>query len=274
MSEYLEVCEKAVRRGGALLVERIGKVAVREKGRADLVTEADIASQELVRSTLRESFPDHSLMSEEDPIGGAAATPTEYRWILDPLDGTTNYVHGVPHFAVSLALERRGELLVGAVYDPMADECFIAVRGGGAFLNGKPIRTSGIAKLSEALVAVGFPTVVQRDSPDLLLFNEAVMRCQAMRRTGSAALNMAYVAAGRFDASWACGTKLWDVAAGILLIREAQGAVTSLATVAGVLGEVPTMAAASDPLLSELLAVAGLVSIRPRGFISGTLPFA
>jgi myo-inositol-1(or 4)-monophosphatase len=264
MSDYFKVCEAAVRRAGALLLERIGRVGIREKGRADLVTDADIAAQELVRETLRAAFPDHWLVSEEDPASTAARA--EYRWILDPLDGTTNYAHQVPHFATSLALERQGELLVAAVYDPTADECFMAARGEGAFLNGAPLRTSGVTKLSQALVAVGFPAVVGPQSPDLVLFNAAVLQCQAMRRMGSAALNLAYVAAGRFDGSWACETKIWDVAAGILLVREAGGAVTSLTAEGRTLGPAPVMTAASQPLLDELLAVAGSASLLPAWF--------
>ena len=155
--------------------------------------------------------------------GQPATARAEYRWIVDPLDGTTNFVHGVPHYCVSLALERNGELLVGAVYDPLLEECFTAAAGQGAWLNGRPIHTSQVSLLSEALAAVGFPPKVTRDSPDLLLFLEMVCRCQAIRRTGSSALNLCYLAAGRFDLYWSYSTNIWDVAAGVLILREAGG---------------------------------------------------
>jgi len=227
-SSYSDVCESAVRAAGKVLLENLGRVSVREKGPADLVTEADIAAQEAVRRVVAGAFPSHVLIGEEDQPGmKRSAPPSEFRWIVDPLDGTTNYVHQVPHFSVSLALERQGELLVGAVLDPVADECFTAVRGEGAYLNGERVRTSGVSALAQALVAIGFPAVVRPGAPDLRAFLEAVQACQSMRRTGSAALNLAYVAAGRFDACWSFSTKAWDAAAGVLLIREAGGVVTS-----------------------------------------------
>ncbi len=167
------------------------------------------------------------MLGEEDQIAGNTPSSTEYRWIVDPLDGTTNFVHGIPHYAVSLALEHRGRLLVGTVYDPSADACYTAAEGRGTFLNGKPIRTSRVTELSDAIAGTGFPAKLQPDSPDLLVFNEAVFRCQGVRRTGSASLNLCDVAAGRFDVLWGFSTKIWDIAAGILLIREAGGVVTS-----------------------------------------------
>lgn len=231
MTDFMDICEKAVRASGALLMARFGRVEFREKGRADLVTEADYASQELVRHTIMEAFPDHRIIGEEDVPsaveGYLRADASGYRWIVDPLDGTTNYVHRVPHFSVSLALERQGELLVAAVYDPAADECFTAAVGQGAYLNGVRLRTSGVADLSHALCAVGFPAVVTRDSPDLRLFLECLDKCQAFRRMGCASLNLCYVAAGRFDAAWSFSTKPWDAAAGALLVREAGGIVSS-----------------------------------------------
>jgi myo-inositol-1(or 4)-monophosphatase len=204
----------------------MGKVEPREKGKFDYVTEADEAAQEAVRRTVLESYPDHLFLGEESGAGEEPMAPgSAYRWIADPLDGTTNYVHGVPHFAVSLALEHSGEIVVGAIFNPIAGECFTAVVGEGAWLNGVPIRTSGVRKLEHAMGAVGFPAVVTDDSPDLKVFIRAVKVCQSIRRTGSAALNLAYVAAGRFDMAWSFCGKPWDVAAGALLIKEAGGAV-------------------------------------------------
>ncbi len=251
MSEFMDVCERAARAGGAALKSWIGRFEVREKGPADLVTDADLASQEAVRSVVSAAFPDHNLLSEEEPYlpGGNS----EYRWIVDPLDGTTNYVHQVPQYAVSIALEYRDEVICGTVYDPSSDECFSAERGCGAYLNGKRLKTSGIQHLSQALVAVSFAAKVRRDAPIIKDFVEVLMRAQAIRRTGSAAINLAYVAAGRFDAYWAKETKAWDVAAGILLVREAGGTVTAVDGSPFRMTHPRFVAAASAELHAELL---------------------
>jgi myo-inositol-1(or 4)-monophosphatase len=211
-----------------VLLDKLGRVEARQKAPADLVTEADTASQDLIFRMLREKFPDHGLLGEEDcQPDGVSAGSAPYRWIVDPLDGTTNYVHGVPHFCVSVALEHDGELLVGVVYNPVADECFSATAGGGALLNGKRIHASSISTIGSALAAIGFPPGVNRDCPDLKAFLSTLPHCQAIRRTGSAALNLCYVAAGRFDATWSFSTRIWDMAAGVLLVREAGGVATS-----------------------------------------------
>jgi myo-inositol-1(or 4)-monophosphatase len=186
-----------------------------------------MASQETIRRILLESFPTHRLLGEEGPAESDPGDATQFRWITDPLDGTTNFVHGVPHYAVSLALEHKGRLLVGAIYDPTRDECFAAASGQGSHLNGQPLHTSQIAQLSEALAASGFPAKVTRGCPEARVFDEALYCCQAVRRTGSASLNMAYLAAGRFDATWAFSTKIWDIAAGGLLVREAGGVIAA-----------------------------------------------
>ena len=226
-NEYLRVCEEAVRAGGRVIQDWLGCTKTHEKGPADLVTEADFASQETVRRIVLGAFPDHTLLGEEADEQSAEAKTSEYRWIVDPLDGTTNFVHGVPHYCVSLALERKGELLVGAVYDPSSDECFTAIAGQGSRLNGREIHTSAVADFPEALAAVGFPPGVKGGSPDVDLFLEMIPLCQAIRRTGSAALNLCYVAAGRFDMFWSFSTHIWDVAAGVLIIREAGGCVSA-----------------------------------------------
>ncbi|MGA2259032.1 MAG: inositol monophosphatase family protein [Thermoguttaceae bacterium] len=227
LQSYLETCEEAVRAAGATIRGWIGKTSVQHKGPADFVTEADFAAQEVVTTTVLHAFPHHSVLGEEDQLAGDTPSNTEYRWIVDPLDGTTNFVHGIPHYAVSLALEHRGEVLVGAIFDPSLNECFTAASGRGAFLNGRPIRTNGANRLSEVLAGTGFPAKLQPDSPDLLVFNKALFRCQGIRRTGSASLNMCDVAAGRFGVLWGFSTKIWDIAAGVLLIQEAGGIVTS-----------------------------------------------
>lgn len=259
INDYLRVCEEAVRTGGRVIQNWIGKFEVRKKGPADLVTQADFASQEAVRQLVLGAFPEHCLLGEEKTPDGAAANRTEYRWIVDPLDGTTNFVHGVPHYCVSLALERNGDLLVGAVYDPVLDECFSAAAGQGARLNGQPIHTSEVSALSEALAAVGFPPNVQRSSPDLVLFLEMLGRCQAIRRTGSSALNLCYLAAGRYDVYWSYSTKIWDVAAGVLILREAGGRVTSPTGGDFCLEEANFLAAANGGLHARLLEIAARV---------------
>ena len=199
MPDYMTVCEQAARAAGATLLDWVGKFSVREKGLADLVTEADVASQETIRRIVLSAFPGHSLLGEEDSPANGPQERSEYRWVADPLDGTTNYVHGVPHFAVSLALERNGVPLVGAIFDPLLEECFCATAGRGAYVNGSRIQVSQVDELSEAVACAGLPPGVKRDSPDLRIFTEAALRFQAVRRTGSAALNFAYLAAGRFE---------------------------------------------------------------------------
>jgi myo-inositol-1(or 4)-monophosphatase len=256
LDAYLRVCEEAARLGGRVIQDWVGRAEVRKKGPADLVTQADVASQEAVRRAVLGAYPDHCFLGEEKTSGEVAASRTEYRWIVDPLDGTTNFVHGVPHYCVSLALERNGELLVGTVYDPILDECFTAAAGQGSRLNGRPIHTSDVAELSEALAAVGFPPDVPRDAPDLLMFLEMLHRCQAIRRTGSSALNLCYLAAGRFDVYWSYSTRIWDVAAGVLILREAGGLATSPKGGEFCLEEAHFLAAANRGLHAQLCDVA------------------
>jgi len=255
-ADYMRVCEKAVRTGGGVVQDWVGRFKISKKGPADLVTEADLASQEAIRQTVLGAFPEHCLLGEEKPAGDTRHRRAEYRWITDPLDGTTNYAHGVPHYCVSLALERSGDLLVGAVYDPVLDECFTAAAGRGARLNERPIATSRVAELSEALAAVGFPPDVQPSSPDLLVFLEMLRHCQAIRRTGSSALNLCYLAAGRFDVYWSYSTKIWDVAAGALILREAGGAITSTAGGDFMLETGHFLAAANQKLHAQLQKIA------------------
>lgn len=229
MSDYLNLCEAAAQAAGKKLAEMLGRVNVRLKAPADLVTEADVAAQKIINDMVLHAFPDHGILGEEqlDDSPERKMETTGYRWIIDPLDGTTNYVHRVPHFAVSIALEKEGELLVGTIYNPMMDEMFSAERGKGATLNGEPIAISKVRQLADALGAVGLPPGVTEKDPDVRAFSHAVPLCQSLRRTGSAALNLAYIAAGRFDVGWSFSTHPWDIAAGVLLVREAGGVVTS-----------------------------------------------
>jgi myo-inositol-1(or 4)-monophosphatase len=256
INDYLRVCEEAARLGGRVVQEWAGRAAVQEKGPADLVTQADFASQELIRQTVLGAFPEHCLLGEEQLPAHAPSVRSEYRWIVDPLDGTVNYVHGVPHYCVSLALERNGELLVGAVYDPVLEECFTAAIGQGARLNGQPIQPSNVSLLSEALAAVGFPPHAQRNAGDVTMFLAMMGRCQAIRRTGSSALNLCYLAAGRFDVYWSYSTNIWDVAAGALILQEAGGTITSPVGGCFCLEEAHFLAAANSDLHKQLLAVA------------------
>ena len=211
-----------------MLINKLGNVDVRQKAPSDLVTDADIAAERIIVDLIRNAFPEHKVVGEEETAGNPRSVSKEgYCWVVDPLDGTTNYAHGVPHFSVSLALLHGRDLLVGGVFDPLRDELFSAVRGEGACLNGRPIRTSRIGRMSDALTGIGFPPRVNEDSPDLRAFLKAVAHFQGVRRTGSAALNMAYVAAGRFDAAWSYSTRVWDMAAGSLLVGEAGGEVSA-----------------------------------------------
>lgn len=263
MKEFIATAEKAAREGGAVLVEMLGRVKVREKGPADLVTEADYASQEAVRNILLGAFPDHGFIGEEDDLGAEDMNGNaEYRWIVDPLDGTTNFVHGVPHFCVSIALEQKGRLLVGAVYNPMTEECYLAGVGEGAHLNGQKLTTSRVEELSQSLAALGLPSVVSSRDPDLRLFNEALGACQAIRRTGSAALNLCYLAAGRFDVAWSYCTKVWDIAAGALIVQEAGGVVESPDGDDFDVHRGQVLSAASETLMQQLRELAARAGLR------------
>ncbi len=223
---FLDVCETAARTAGRILRDMLGKITVRHKKNPfDLLTEADLAAQRAIESIVLGEFPEHQFVGEEG-CSDCSGKNSEYRWIVDPLDGTTNFVHGLPLFATSIALAKGDELLCGVVYNPMTEEFYSAELGRGAYLNGERIRTSSVKTLGESLVAVGFPTLTQSDSPDLVSFLKAVPVSQAIRRTGSTALNLAFVAAGRFDTMWGFTPHPWDVAAGALLVREAGGTVT------------------------------------------------
>lgn len=224
-SRLLAVAELAARAGGAELLSWRGRFTAREKGARDFVTDADLASQKAVAATIAEHFPEHGVVGEESPAG--AAWDSEFCWVVDPLDGTTNYLHGYPFYAVSVAATRRGKLLAGAVYDPEREECFTAAAGEGASLNGQPMAASQAARVADALIAISLPADVSTKSPDFQRLITLTPLCQAIRRTGSAALNLAYVACGRFDAHWAHEIFPWDAAAGVLLIQEAGGAVTA-----------------------------------------------
>jgi len=216
---------QAVKAGGALLKERFGDVrTVSFKGKLNLVTDADHCSEEAIVRFLSRELPDFGILTEErQEVAGASP----YRWILDPLDGTTNYAHGYPFFCVSLALEQSGSVIWGAVYDPLRDELFSAGRHAGALLNGSPVTVSETRDLERAMLCTGFPYDVH-DSPhnNIEYCIRFLKTAQAVRRDGAAALDLCYVAAGRFDGFWEMKLNPWDIAAGILIVAEAGGAVS------------------------------------------------
>lgn len=205
-------------------------IEIRKKGPIDLVTVADLEVERAFRELIGARFPSHVVLGEEAPAGsgtGEAASAPGYRWIIDPIDGTTNFAHGLAFFCVSIALEVDGRLEVGVVYDPMADELFTAERGEGARLNGARLRVSRQARLIDALLVTGFPyTIAERRQRQIEVFSEFLGQTRGVRRLGSAALDLSYVAAGRFDGFWEEGLHIWDIAAAVLIVEEAGGTVT------------------------------------------------
>lgn len=220
---------QTAREAGGVLIDRLGRAQVSNKGTIDLVTEADLAAEKLIIDRIRSHYPRHAILAEESGASeGITSIPgeSEWKWIIDPLDGTTNYAHGYPCFCVSIGVERAGRVEIGVVYDPMRDEMFAAERGQGATLNERRMRVSEVEDLNRAMLCTGFPYNV-RERPDFARdFTNFTMQAQAVRRDGSAAIDLAYVACGRFDGFWEDGLNPWDVAAGILLIEEAGGRVT------------------------------------------------
>jgi myo-inositol-1(or 4)-monophosphatase len=216
------------REAGGVLVQRLGAAKIMTKGAIDLVTEADLASENLIIERIRSHYPQHGILAEESgEVVLSGGKRIEWKWIIDPLDGTTNYAHGYPCFCVSIALEHEGVIEIGVVYDPVRDEMFAAERGNGATLNDRQIRVSSVEELSSAMVCTGFPYNV-RERPNFTRdFANFTMAAQAVRRDGSAALDLAYDACGRFDGFWEDGLSPWDIAAGMLLIEEARGKVTN-----------------------------------------------
>ncbi len=221
MPSFLETSAEIARESGALLstyFER--RVAFELKGEHDLVTEADRASERLVVERLRSHFPSHSIVAEE---GGGHTGTSEYCWYVDPLDGTTNFAHGFPMYNVTMALAQAGQLIAGVIFDPARNEMFSCERGSGAYLNNRRIRVSKVARVEDALVATGFPSRKRHLNVNVHFYYQLAMVTHGVRRAGSAALDLAYVACGRLDAFWEFGLNPWDMAAGILLTEEAGG---------------------------------------------------
>jgi myo-inositol-1(or 4)-monophosphatase len=226
----------AARRGGEILQGHLGRarqLAVTEKGRNDFVTRADRDSEEAIVRLIRSRHPEHAIRTEESP----AAPGTGAEWIVDPLDGTTNFIHRYPFFATSVAVRTGGELAAGAIYDPIREEMFAAARGRGATLNGSSIRVSDCSRLAEALLVTGFPFRSLAKLPQFLdSLSRLIQAASGVRRDGSAALDCCYVACGRLDGFWECSLSAWDIAAGALIIREAGGTVTDFEGEEGFLG--------------------------------------
>ncbi len=228
LSQYKTLAIEAARQAGKLLREnfRHGHAFQLKSGFRDLVTEYDRRTEEIIVSLIRKSFPEHSILAEEGSVHPTNTTP--YQWIIDPLDGTTNFAHGFPFFAVSIALYYRDDALVGVVYNPIHDELFVGEAGHGAHLNGQPIRVSQTETLQESLLMTGFPYDERLIPTHLAWWERFAKRAQTLRRLGSSALALAYLAAGRADGYWELDLKPWDMAAAALIVREAGGTVTDL----------------------------------------------
>lgn len=234
--ELLEVAREAACAGGEMLLEWQGKFSTREKAPADLVTDADLASQRAIASVVRSYYPEHAFLGEEthDSPAGSVVRPPHAEllsqgvcWVVDPLDGTTNYVHGYPAWGVSVGVVVAGEIVAGVIFDPLHQHIYAAAKGRGATCNGEPMAVSLPGSLEESLLAMSLPPQVDGDTQDLVDFMAIVGRCQGIRRSGSAALNLAHVAQGKLDGHWARKISPWDVAAGAILVREAGGQVTA-----------------------------------------------
>ena len=223
--EFLPHIQQIAREAGDLLMEHFGKVDIEYKGEVDVVTAADRESEKLIVERLTKLWPDHDLMGEE---GARRTSGSDYRWYIDPLDGTTNFAHGYPVFCVSIALECRGELIAGTVYDPTRREMFAAEKGSGAWLNDRAMRVSKTGRLAESLIATGFPSQKRHKNPNIHFYHHITLQTHGVRRAGSAAMDLAYTAAGRYDGYWEFNLNPWDTAAGVLIVSEAGGIVTDL----------------------------------------------
>lgn len=229
-SPVINVMTNAARKAARGLVRDFGEVEqlqVSRKGPADFVSVADTRAEQILREWLSRARPDYGFLLEEG--GAVAGADRSHRWLVDPLDGTVNFLHGIPHFAISIALEHDGDIVAGVIYDPLRDEMFYAEKGAGAFMNDRRLRVSGRARLIDAVLATGIPFVGRRRHPAYLDMLDAVVNTTAgVRRFGSAALDLAYVAAGRYDGFWETGLSPWDIAAGLILVREAGGYVSEI----------------------------------------------
>jgi len=224
--EFQDTGVAAAKEAGRVLQEWSKKFTISEKSRKNLVTEADVNAQDAIFRIIHDKYPDHSFLGEEDLAVENA--DSDFRWIIDPLDGTTNYVHQFPYYCVSIALEHQGKLTIGVIFDPTRDELFTAIRGEGASLNGVPIQTSDADQLYNAMCVASLPVGGTGEEPQVKQFLNVFPKARSVQRTGSAALNLSYVACGRLDAYWSETLKPWDQAAGVVIVREAGGQVTAI----------------------------------------------
>jgi myo-inositol-1(or 4)-monophosphatase len=261
MNEFLEIAIDAAREAGGMLRSAFDRPKqISYKGEVDIVTESDKRSEALIVARLRRHFPEHAIVAEEGSRG--AATAAKYCWHVDPLDGTTNFAHSYPCFAVSIGLAEDGEPIVGVVLNPITEEMFTAVRGQGAFLGPRGIHVSPIEKLSTSLVSTGFPTHQRANNRNIFYYWEFTMRSHGVRRDGSAALDLCSVACGRFDGFWEFGLNSWDTAAGVLIVKEAGGTVTDLEGRPYRPGD-PSVLATNGHIHAEMRDVAAQVTERP-----------
>jgi myo-inositol-1(or 4)-monophosphatase len=254
--DFVPAMAEIAREAGALLMEYFRHhVKVEYKGDADLVTVADRKSEALIRERIRQQWPTHDILGEEQ---GLIDTGSDYRWYVDPLDGTTNFAHGFPVFCVSMALEYKGHRIAGVVYDPTRDELFVAELGSGAYLNHERISISKTATLAECLVATGFPSHKRHKNPNIFFYHQITLRTHGVRRAGSAALDLCCVACGRFDGFWEFNLNPWDTAAGVLIVEEAGGKVTNFSGNPFELNSRETLASnglVHDALLNEFVQI-------------------
>ncbi|MBS1137471.1 MAG: inositol monophosphatase family protein [Proteobacteria bacterium] len=254
MHPALNIAIKAARRAGQIINRAsldLDLVKVSSKRHNDFVTEIDKAAEAAIIGVIRDAYPEHAILAEESGPSGES----EYRWIIDPLDGTTNFIHGFPQYAVSIALAHKGVLTQAVIYDPTRNELFTASRGRGAFLNDRRLRVGNRVRLEEALIGTGFPyRVFEHMDAYLGMFRELMQKTAGIRRPGSASLDLAYVAAGRFDGFWEIGLAPWDLAAGALLITEAGGLVGDLTGEAGYL-ESGNIVGGSPKIFAQILQV-------------------
>jgi myo-inositol-1(or 4)-monophosphatase len=254
---YLEVAIDVAREAGKILREEMERpLTIAYKGEFDLVTQADRRSEALIVRRLQEYFPQHAVAAEE---GTGKDTGSEYRWHVDPLDGTTNFAHGYPCFCVSMALARKNELLLGVIYNPVYDELFTAARGEGAAFNGRKIHCSKIDAVKNSLLCTGFPNHERQWHPNIHFYWDFTLRSHGVRRDGSAALDLAYVAMGRLDSFWEFGLKPWDTAAGVVLVEEAGGRVSDMMGQPYTLGG-PSILASNGFIHAEMVKVAAEVA--------------
>ena len=262
--EALKFAEELVLGAGKILTDHFDvPLTVKKKGLRDLVTEVDLQSEAWIVSKILNKWPEHSILAEEGGTSHTSLKDSTFRWIIDPLDGTTNYAHGYPFFSVSIALEISGVLAVGCVYNPIAGELFSARRGGGAFLNGERIRVSSEKKLSNSLVCTGFSYNRDKILKNLALFHQIMLEARAVRRDGSAALDLCYVACGRFEAFWEISLNPWDIAGGLLIVQEAGGVVSHFdETACGVSGE--EILASNEYVHKEIASILNM-PLAPKG---------